>query len=720
MLWRCILKDPNVQLIGRSGQDQKGVDLVGYRDRNLNAPVGIQCKLKQEGRHLTAREIDASVESALLFKPELREYFIVTTAPDDANHQELARKWSSSNARNGRALAVHVWGWGTLQQHVLKYADATSAFDPTYGPHAREVLAGLEALKKDRAGSLSLRSDPIRYRLPQLPERYLPPAEELRQIRPFVLDGDQPAIGIAGRTAGLVGMGGIGKTVLASALVHDSEVSASFPAGIVWLTFGSEANVLAKQGELVSVLTDTLHVVFENEHHGNGTLQRLSQQLTSRMLVVLDDVWDAERVRIAFGGLDPALKLLITTRDRQVLEAIGAQIHSVDLLSKAASLEFLGASVEIEPDRLPIESGEIVRRCRGLRLALSAVAALVRRGTHDWSDVLDALRKARLHELPAWWREDPGQRDVAAVLKVSVDALPDDYRTCLFDFAVLREDALVPEDALANLWSRQIGSAAAARTVARDIADRSVLSRDKTGQYSIHDLYRDFLRDLAGSTERQHEGLLARYRTYCPRSWSDGPNDGYFFQWLAWHLSEAGGAAQILFSSEWMQRKLELLGPGALIEDYGYRSGDKETNLVAAALRLSLAQLIRSPEQLKAQLCGRLTENGGKSIASLLESARHRLSPDCLIPFENGFLDRPGQLARILHSHTEVVNVIAISRNGRRLVTGSEDRLAVLWDLDMGAVVRTFGPHGAAVNAVVILETLGRLVCACEDGTITV
>src|SRR5262249_45733080 len=110
-------------------------------------------------------------------------------------------------------------------------------------------------------------------------------------------------------------------------------------------------------------------------------------------------------------------------------------------------------------------------RCRGLRLALTAVAALIRRGTHDWSEVVDALRNARLHELPARWRDDPDQRDVAAVLKISIDALPEEHRTYLADFSVLREDALIPEEALANLWRARVGSAATARTIARDIAD---------------------------------------------------------------------------------------------------------------------------------------------------------------------------------------------------------------------------------------------------------
>ena len=51
------------------------------------------------------------------------------------------------------------------------------------------------------------------------------------------------------------GMGGIGKTVLASALAHDTEVREAFPDGIYWLTFGQNPNLLGLQNQLLRQLT---------------------------------------------------------------------------------------------------------------------------------------------------------------------------------------------------------------------------------------------------------------------------------------------------------------------------------------------------------------------------------------------------------------------------------------------------------------------------------
>jgi len=54
ILFRNLLKDPNVHRLGTSGQAQDGVDIVGHRDRNANQIVGIQCKLKSGRSKLTA------------------------------------------------------------------------------------------------------------------------------------------------------------------------------------------------------------------------------------------------------------------------------------------------------------------------------------------------------------------------------------------------------------------------------------------------------------------------------------------------------------------------------------------------------------------------------------------------------------------------------------------------------------------------------------------
>jgi hypothetical protein len=57
VLFREILKDPSVKRLGRDGQEQFGVDLVGYRDEKISKVVGIQCKKKAPTSTLPAKSL---------------------------------------------------------------------------------------------------------------------------------------------------------------------------------------------------------------------------------------------------------------------------------------------------------------------------------------------------------------------------------------------------------------------------------------------------------------------------------------------------------------------------------------------------------------------------------------------------------------------------------------------------------------------------------------
>ena len=155
-LWRCILEDPNVQKNGRRGQRQNGVDVFGIRNNDSDHLVGIQCKLKGEGKKLSETEVRNEIKKALTFKPSLREYFIITTAPDDVAMQELARQITRELKNDNTELIVNVWGWDTLEDQISEHDKAIKAFDPSFGPfiekigkNTDDILAHQVGLKED-------------------------------------------------------------------------------------------------------------------------------------------------------------------------------------------------------------------------------------------------------------------------------------------------------------------------------------------------------------------------------------------------------------------------------------------------------------------------------------------------------------------------------------------------------------------------------------------
>jgi hypothetical protein len=152
VLWRCLLNDETVKTYGRRGQEQFGVDLTGIRNGNPEAIVGVQCKLKSEGKSLEVSEVKREVAKALTFEPPLHEYIIVTTAPDDAALDRLAHELSISiSANRATPLAVKVMGWGSLSRQIRRHRRALDAFDPSHTPQGTEMLQMMAALKEEVA-----------------------------------------------------------------------------------------------------------------------------------------------------------------------------------------------------------------------------------------------------------------------------------------------------------------------------------------------------------------------------------------------------------------------------------------------------------------------------------------------------------------------------------------------------------------------------------------
>ena len=162
ILWRCILKDPGVQLLGRRGQRQHGVDIVGCRDKVPDQIVGIQCKLIGEGKSLKEDEVRAELRKALTFKPLLSEFIIVTTAPDDTALHALALRLSDSASKSReKELRVSVLGWGSLEREIRRYPEALKAFDPSHTPQADLLEQKLDGLPDKVTGGIRPQLDAI-------------------------------------------------------------------------------------------------------------------------------------------------------------------------------------------------------------------------------------------------------------------------------------------------------------------------------------------------------------------------------------------------------------------------------------------------------------------------------------------------------------------------------------------------------------------------------
>jgi WD40 repeat protein len=549
--------------------------------------------------------------------------------------------------------------------------------------------------------------------VPELPPHYLPRAEDLSGIKQKLLAGNGN-VGITGTSSavGVQGMGGIGKTVLAAALAHDQEVRKAFPDGIYWITVGQKPNLLVLQNQLLRQLTGSEQVLITEQEAKDALREALEGRAA---LLVLDDAWTIDHAD-AFSATAPPARLIITTRNNEVLVGIGAEEHRVDVLSPSDALKMLAEWVgQKSPDKLPVEAADVAKECGYLPLALAMIGAMIRLRPTGWNDALRRLKRA---DLAAIKRAFPGYPypDLLRAIEVSVEALEGPDRECYLDLAVFPEDLPIPEEPLCALWNLDDADArdCMTRLVARSLATRSEAGGSEA--LILHDLQRDLIR-------KRREKELPSLHLRLVKAWDAlaKPPDPYAWRWLAYHLVWAGckhGLHRLLLDFEYLQGKLAATDANALATDYDYFPDDEELCFIQSAIRLSAHVLVRDPRHLAGQLTGRLIGNRTPKIQALVRQAAERKSWPWLQPLKAAFIPPGGPLIRTLAEHADWVYAVAMMPDGHRSVSGSGDRTLRLWDLGTGQTLRTLEGHLDRVRAVAVTPDGCRAVSGSDDRTL--
>ena len=79
-----------------------------------------------------------------------------------------------------------------------------------------------------------------------------------------------------------------------------------------------------------------------------------------------------------------------------------------------------------------------------------------------------------------------------------------------------------------------------------------------------------------------------------------------------------------------------------------------------------------------------------------------------------------GRLEHTLKGHTGGVNAVAVTPDGQRIVSGSDDHTVRVWDLASGRLERTLKGHTGAVNTVAVTPDGQHIVSGSDDGTVRV
>jgi hypothetical protein len=291
----------------------------------------------------------------------------------------------------------------------------------------------------------------------ELPPNYLPRSNLIEQLRQTVLaDLHNPDVDRTKRVTALVGMGGVGKSVLAAAFARECETRRAMGDGIHWLKFGREADARSNLRRFAANIGVRSTAIRDLETLKTRIAEQLADQ---RCLIVLDDVSDPTHVVAFRGALGSRCRLLITSRDRRLATDLGAHLVPVDTLDDGSALDLLARWSNRPVEKLPAEAAGIVDECGNLPLAIAMVGATLAANARRWKHVLQKLRSADLERIEGNV-PDYDYPNLLKAIEVSVESLKPRTRARYFDLAVFPEDAAVPERVVRMVWEVDEGEAA--------------------------------------------------------------------------------------------------------------------------------------------------------------------------------------------------------------------------------------------------------------------
>ncbi|XP_076926011.1 putative late blight resistance protein homolog R1B-16 [Bidens hawaiensis] len=255
----------------------------------------------------------------------------------------------------------------------------------------------------------------------------------------------------------IVGMGGIGKTTLATKVFGHDYAKYHFHVR-VWVsvsqTYDKRA-VLTQILKSIGVKPDFEKAGEFYEKYSDSQLHELVHKnlMGSRYLIVIDDIWHIETwasLKLFFPHENKGSRILLTSRVTEVAKHASSNglIHHMGYLNKETSWELLCQKVfhGNEYPEWSIKPGmEIVENCQGLPLALVVIAGVLAK--ENWSENfwVEIAERTGLYIV----NEENGCLET---LGLSYDHLPLHLRECFLYLGGFPEDYKIKVEWLIWLW----------------------------------------------------------------------------------------------------------------------------------------------------------------------------------------------------------------------------------------------------------------------------
>ncbi|KAH9782821.1 Disease resistance-like protein DSC1 [Citrus sinensis] len=298
------------------------------------------------------------------------------------------------------------------------------------------------------------------------------------------------------RIVGIWGMGGTGKTTLAGAIFN--LISWEFEGKCFMANVREESE---KGGGLVHLREQVLsEVLDENIKIRTPDLPKYMRERLQQMkiFIVLDDVNKVRQLEYLTGGLDqfgPGSRLIITTRDKQVLDDFGVlntNIYEVNGLEYHEALElFCNFAFKHDYclDDLLVLLEHVVKYANGNPLALRVLGSFLHQKSKlEWENALENLKMI----------SDPNIYDV---LKISYNELKSEEKNIFLDIACF----FAGEDKDFVLRILEVSNC-----VLNVLVNKSLITLSYSNKLQMHDLLQEMGREIVRQEFVKEPGKRSR------------------------------------------------------------------------------------------------------------------------------------------------------------------------------------------------------------------
>ncbi|KAL5549121.1 hypothetical protein UlMin_004352 [Ulmus minor] len=298
-----------------------------------------------------------------------------------------------------------------------------SSFEKTLIVEVQEILEKLNLLlgQIDRLGLKEVQTRPLqRLRAPLVVKEYdvYGRDQDKEKIVELLLSDDASVQNLS--VIPIVGMGGVGKTTFAQLVYKDRRVQEHFDVK-AWVTVSEEFDVF----QMIKIIFEKVTCEKCNIRDLFELQSELHKALSGKkFLFVLDDVWNENYelwndLKSAFQSGAHGSKIIVTTRSKIVALTMGnVAMHELQLVSDEDCWQIFEKHVfnDNGDSKARTELEEvglgIVKRCKGLPLAVISLAGLLRSTSNpeEWRKILNSdiwklqfQKNLKNNVVPALW-----------------------------------------------------------------------------------------------------------------------------------------------------------------------------------------------------------------------------------------------------------------------------------------------------------------------------